>query len=105
MRFEELVEIVARLRGPEGCPWDREQTRETLKPYLVEEFYEVIDAMDDDEPEAVKEELGDLLFQIVLQSQLSKEEKKFDEERFSSLLPKSNLLSIETRLTVCSNFS
>lgn len=77
MRFEELVKIVAKLRGPEGCPWDREQTRETLKPYLVEEFYELIDAMDDSDAEGMKEELGDLLFQIVLQAQLSEEEGTF----------------------------
>jgi tetrapyrrole methylase family protein/MazG family protein len=78
MRFEELVNIVAKLRSPEGCPWDLEQTRETLKPYLIEEFYELIDALEDDDQEGIKEELGDLLFQIVLQSQLSKEEGLFD---------------------------
>ncbi len=78
MKFRELVEIVAKLRSPEGCPWDRKQDRESLKPYLVEEFYEVIDAMDDSDEEGICEELGDLLFQIVLQSQLSKEEGGFD---------------------------
>jgi tetrapyrrole methylase family protein/MazG family protein len=78
MKFDELVNIVARLRSPEGCPWDREQTRETLKPYLVEEFHELIDALDDDKQEGIKEELGDLLFQIVLQCQLSQEEGTFD---------------------------
>ena len=77
MNFEELVEIVAKLRAPGGCPWDREQTRGTLKPFLIEEFYELIDAIDEDSPENMKEELGDLLFQIVLQSQLSREEGKF----------------------------
>ena len=77
MKFEELVDIVARLRSSDGCPWDREQTRESLKPFLVEEFYELIDALDEDDPEGIKEELGDLLFQIVLQSQLSKEEEIF----------------------------
>jgi tetrapyrrole methylase family protein/MazG family protein len=77
MKFEELVDIVARLRSPEGCAWDREQTRESLKPFLVEEFYELIDALDEDDPEGIKEELGDLLFQIVLQSQLSKEKEIF----------------------------
>jgi tetrapyrrole methylase family protein/MazG family protein len=78
MNFEELVDIVSKLRGPDGCPWDREQTRESLKPFLVEEFYEVIDALDEDDPEEIREELGDLLFQIVLQSQIFKEEGKFN---------------------------
>jgi tetrapyrrole methylase family protein/MazG family protein len=78
MNFKELVSIVAKLRAPGGCPWDREQTRETLKPFLVEEFYELIDALEEDDSPGMKEELGDLLFQIVLQSQLSKEEGKFD---------------------------
>lgn len=78
MNFEELVDIVAKLRGPDGCPWDKEQTRESLRPYLVEEFYEVIDALEENDHQGMKEELGDLLFQILLQSQLSKEEGKFD---------------------------
>jgi tetrapyrrole methylase family protein/MazG family protein len=78
MKFEELVEIVAKLRGPDGCPWDREQTRESLKQYLVEEFYELVDAVEENDPEGMKEELGDLLFQIVLQSRLSEEESSFN---------------------------
>ncbi len=78
MDFSELVKIVAKLRSPEGCPWDRKQDRESLKPYLVEEFYEVIDAIEDNDADGTCEELGDLLFQIVLQSQLSKEEGTFD---------------------------
>jgi tetrapyrrole methylase family protein/MazG family protein len=78
MKFEELVDIVAKLRSPDGCPWDREQTRESLMPFLVEEFYELIDAFDERDQGGIKEELGDLLFQIVLQSQLSKEEGIFD---------------------------
>lgn len=78
MNFNELVDIVAKLRGPDGCPWDREQTRESLKQYLVEEFYELIDALEENDDKGMREEMGDLLFQIVLQSQLSKEEGKFD---------------------------
>ena len=78
MNFDDLINIVSKLRSPEGCPWDKEQTRETLKPYLLEEFYELIDAMEDNDPEGIREELGDLLFQIVLQSQLSKDDAQFD---------------------------
>jgi len=78
MKFEELVDIVAKLRGPDGCPWDREQTRESLKPFLIEEFYELIDAIDENDNDGIKEEMGDLLFQIVLQSQLFSEEGEFD---------------------------
>ncbi|MBC8413591.1 MAG: nucleoside triphosphate pyrophosphohydrolase [Nitrospira sp.] len=77
MNFQDFVEIVARLRGPDGCAWDRAQTRETLQPFLVEEFYELIDAMEEKDSAGMREELGDLLFQIVLQSQLSKEEGIF----------------------------
>ncbi len=78
MHFEELVRIVERLRGPDGCPWDREQTRETLIPFLVEELYELLDAFQKNDAEEIKEELGDLLFQIILHCQLSKEKKMFD---------------------------
>ena len=78
MNFEELVDIVAKLRGPDGCPWDREQTRESLRPYLVEEFYELIDALEENDHQGMEEESGGLLFQILLQSRLSKEEGKFD---------------------------
>ncbi len=76
--FDELVNIVTKLRSPDGCAWDRKQTRESLKPYLIEEFYEAVDAIEENDTKGMREELGDLLFQIVLQSQLSKEEGRFD---------------------------
>ena len=78
MNLKELIGIMARLRGPGGCPWDREQSRESLKPFLVEELYELIDAIDNNDVEGIKEELGDLLFQIVFHCQISKEEGVFD---------------------------
>jgi len=65
MDFSKLVELMARLRGRGGCPWDRKQTLETLKPYLIEETYELVDAIESKEPARIKEELGDLLFQVV----------------------------------------
>jgi len=76
--IEKLVSLVERLRGENGCPWDREQTRETLKPMLVEEAYEVLDALDAEDPVELKEELGDLLFQIVFHAQIAKERGEFD---------------------------
>jgi len=76
--FEKLVEIMSALRGEKGCPWDKEQTRESLKPFLVEETYEVLEAIDERNPEKIKEELGDLLFQIVFHCQLAKERHEFD---------------------------
>jgi tetrapyrrole methylase family protein/MazG family protein len=77
--FQELIDIMAKLRSPEdGCPWDREQTRDSLKPFLVEETYEVLEAIDERAPDKVREELGDLLFQIVFHSQVSKEMGEFD---------------------------
>jgi tetrapyrrole methylase family protein/MazG family protein len=78
MDIEELVKIMARLRGAGGCPWDREQTRESLKPFIIEEAYEVLEAIDEGDPVAIREELGDLLFQIVFQSRLSQERGEFD---------------------------
>jgi MazG family protein len=65
------------LRGPGGCPWDREQTLRSLRPYVLEETYEVLEALDAEDPDAHREELGDLLLQIVFQAQLRKEEGRF----------------------------
>lgn len=76
-RFDELVAIVARLRGEGGCPWDRAQTPTTLRPYVLEEAYEVLDAIDRDEPAELRRELGDLLFQIVLLARMCEESGHF----------------------------
>ena len=76
--FARLCEIMARLRGPDGCPWDREQTLQTLRSYLLEETYETLDALDRRDFEDQREELGDLLLQIVFQTQITHEEKRFD---------------------------
>jgi MazG family protein len=67
-----LVEIMQRLLAPDGCPWDREQTLETLRPYVVEEAHEVVDAIDRGAPDELREELGDLLLQIVFQAELAR---------------------------------
>lgn len=79
-QFERLVDIMAHLRAPEGCPWDREQTHETLKPYLIEEAYEVLDAIDDGDNGALAEELGDVLLQVVFHAQVANESGHFDAE-------------------------
>ena len=76
--FARLVEIMARLRSPEGCPWDREQTFDTIKPYLLEETYEVMDAIDAQDWDGLADELGDLLLQVVFFSQMAKEAGFFD---------------------------
>lgn len=75
--FMELVEIMARLRGENGCPWDREQTSESIKPYLVEETYEVLEAIDERDPAKLREELGDLMLQIVFHAQMAEEAGSF----------------------------
>ena len=76
-KFETLVEIVDRLRSPGGCPWDIEQTRDSLRPYVLEEAYEVVEAIDSGSDTELCEELGDLFLQIVLHSRIGKEEKTF----------------------------
>ena len=76
-QFEELVNIVSRLRAPDGCPWDREQTNQTLLPYFVEEVYEAIESIDDSDWDLVKEELGDILLHIVFQASIAEDEKNF----------------------------
>jgi len=77
-KFEKLVEIMATLRGPNGCPWDKEQTFATLKPMMVEETYEVLEAIDNEDYEHLSEELGDVLLHIVFQAQMGKEASRFD---------------------------
>jgi len=76
--FERLVGVQARLRAEGGCPWDREQTHETLRTYLIEEAYEVLEALEVGDDKKFAEELGDLLLQIVFHSQIAREEKRFD---------------------------
>ena len=76
-KFQELVEIMARLRAPGGCPWDREQTFDTIKPYLLEETYEVLDAIDARAWNELTSELGDLLLQAVFFSQMAVEQNLF----------------------------
>ncbi len=76
--YERIVGLMARLRGANGCPWDREQTLETLKPFLVEETYEVLDAIDRGTADDHREELGDLLLQIVFQAEIRRQEGAFD---------------------------
>ena len=76
-KFERLVEIMARLRAPGGCPWDREQTFDTIKPYLLEETYEALDAIDARDWRGLAEELGDLLLEAVFFAQMASEERKF----------------------------
>ncbi|RPI76617.1 MAG: MazG family protein [Desulfobacteraceae bacterium] len=76
--FLALYQLVIRLRAPDGCPWDAKQTKETLAGYLLEEAYEVVEAVEQGEPQAICEELGDLLFQIVFLAYLAEEKKEFD---------------------------
>ena len=78
MDLQELLKIMEALRGEKGCPWDKKQTRESLKPYIIEEAYELFESIEENDPEHIKEELGDLLFQIVFQCQLGKEKDEFD---------------------------
>lgn len=75
--FEAFQEVVAHLRSPEGCPWDREQDHQTLKPFLLEEAYELVEAIDQENTAAMQEELGDLLLQVVLHAQIANEDGDF----------------------------
>jgi MazG family protein len=77
-KFQRLVEIMARLRAPGGCPWDREQTFDSIKPYTLEETYEVLDAIDRRDWDELRSELGDFILQAVFFAQLAAEEKLFD---------------------------
>lgn len=76
--FNDLVEIMKYLRAPDGCPWDRVQTHESIRSNFIEETYEVIEAIDNKDSELLKEELGDVLLQVVFHSEMSAEENEFD---------------------------
>jgi tetrapyrrole methylase family protein/MazG family protein len=73
-----IFEVVARLRAPDGCPWDREQTHESLRPYLLEETYELLEAIDSGDDAKIKEELGDLLLQVAMHAEIAASESRFD---------------------------
>jgi len=75
--FEELLQVLRRLRAPDGCPWDREQTPQTIKKYMIEEAYELYEAVDSDDPQEVKEELGDLFFLLLFLADLYRERGDF----------------------------
>src|SRR5258707_9740895 len=75
--FERAVSIMARLRGPGGCPWDREQTFDSIKPYTIEETYEVLEAIDNRDWDELPGELGDLLLQVIFYSQMAQDEQRF----------------------------
>ena len=85
-RFDELVRLMAKLRAPDGCPWDRKQTHESLKPYLLEETYEVLETIDKQDASKLREELGDLLLQILFHAQIAAERRAFSVEDVMQLL-------------------
>ncbi|MGD8328788.1 MAG: nucleoside triphosphate pyrophosphohydrolase [Acidobacteriota bacterium] len=84
--FGRLVDIMETLRGPDGCPWDREQDLRSLRRYVLEEAYEVVQAIDDGDMEALPDELGDLLLQVVFLSQMASEEGLFDVRRVADAI-------------------
>jgi len=84
--IEDLLRVMARLRSPTGCPWDREQTHLTLRRHAIEEVYELIDAIETRDDHEMAEELGDLLLQVVFHCQLARERKAFDFERVCRVL-------------------
>ncbi|HJQ73189.1 MAG TPA: MazG nucleotide pyrophosphohydrolase domain-containing protein, partial [Actinomycetota bacterium] len=77
-RLLDLVKVMARLRGPGGCPWDREQSHETLARDLLEESHELLDAIDRGDSDAIRDELGDLLLQVVFHAQMASEDGRWD---------------------------
>jgi tetrapyrrole methylase family protein/MazG family protein len=81
--IEAIFQVVARLRAPDGCPWDREQTHESLRPYLLEETYELLEAIDSGDDTKIKEELGDLLLQVAMHAEIAASEGRFDAAQVS----------------------
>jgi len=76
--FEALVDVVKSLRGPDGCPWDKEQTHKTLTRYAIEECFELVEAIEKESDNEIKDELGDVLFQVILHSEIARQESKFN---------------------------
>ncbi len=76
--FDELVEIIAKLRAPDGCPWDREQTHESIRKSLIEEAYELVEEIDNKNPEKIADESGDVLLQVMLHAQIAKDNGEYD---------------------------
>lgn len=76
--YQDLLDIMTKLRAPDGCPWDREQDHKTLKRYMIEESYEVLEAIDEENPKKICDELGDVLLQVVFHAQIAKENGQFD---------------------------
>ena len=76
--LEELIGVIAKLRSPQGCPWDREQTHSSLRRNMLEEAYEAVDAIDDNDMKHLQEELGDVLLQVLLHAQIAQEEGEID---------------------------
>jgi tetrapyrrole methylase family protein / MazG family protein len=81
--IDAIFEVVKRLRAPDGCPWDREQTHESLRPYLLEETYELLEAIDSGDDAKIKEELGDLLLQVAMHAEIAAQEGRFDAAQVS----------------------
>jgi len=79
-KFQEFIDVVRKLRAPDGCPWDKEQTHDTLRQYLIEEAYELVEAIEENDDELIKEELGDVLLQVILHSVIAEETTRFSIE-------------------------
>ena len=89
--IDKLIAIIKQLRAPNGCDWDKQQTHKSLTPYLLEETYEVIEAIEKNDYNALKEELGDLLLHVLFQTVLSEEKNKFNIEELINLINKKNI--------------
>ena len=84
--LEKLIKTIEVLRSPEGCEWDRQQTHQTIRQNMLEEAYEAAEAIDENNPEHIKEELGDVLLQVVLHSQIAKDNGNFDIQDVAKML-------------------
>ena len=97
--FNDLVEIVKILRSPGGCPWDREQTHKSIRSNFIEETYEAIEAIDTDDTELLKEELGDVLLQVALHSEIESEKNKVNRRKYAKI--KAFYLQIKFSQKIC----